>query len=282
MRTDCQIGLVQMESLVGETERNFKRIIDFAQIAQKQGISVLCYPECALNGYSPPDASEIGVSLQSSWLRQLKECSQDLRITLLVGLVEQERDSKKPYNSQVILSSDMDLAVYHKVHLGRSEQEYFTSGSSFPVFTAQGMVFAVGICWDWHFPELAAIYSLKGAEVLFAPHASPKIAGDRKEIWLRYLGARAYDNSVYLGACNLIGSNGKTREFSGGALIIGPKGELAAQSHSTEETILSAVLSAEKINHIRRVDRTSMRDSFFLADRRKELYQELLQLEIEK
>ena len=280
MKTDCRIGLVEMESIVGETKRNFQKIIQIAQEAQKQKISLLCFPECSLNGYSPKDASEIGDTLDSTWIRQLRECSQDLGITLLVGLVEQRKDVLKPCISHAILSPGKQTSVYHKVHLGRSELDYFTPGDSFPIFSAHGTTFAVGICWDWHFPESAAIYSLKGAEILFAPHASPKIAGDRKEIWLRYLGARAYDNSVYLGACNLIGSNGKAKEFSGGSLVLGPKGELCSQSLLSEEGILATTLSADRINLIRSPERASMRDSFFLADRRKELYHELIELDI--
>ncbi|ODA42817.1 nitrilase-related carbon-nitrogen hydrolase [Desulfosporosinus sp. BG] len=282
MKTDCRIGLVQMESRVGETERNFQTITRLAEVAQKQEVSLLCFPECALDGYSPQYASEMGDTLDSTWVGQLRECSQDLGITLLVGMVEQRKGQNKPYISHVILTPNEEPNVYRKAHLGRSEMEYFTPGDEFPIFSAHGTTFAVGICWDWHFPEMAAIYSLKGAEVLFAPHASPMVAGDRKEIWLRYLGARAYDNSVYLGACNLIGSNGKAKEFSGGALVIGPKGDLVNQSSVNAEGILPATLLADRINHIRRPDRTSMRDSFFLADRRKELYQELIELDINR
>jgi len=280
LKYDCRIGLVQMESIVGETERNFHKITQMAETAHNQQISLLCFPECALNGYSPQDASEVGETLDSSWVRKLRECSQDLGITLMVGFVERSTVFPKPYISHVILSPGEDPAVYRKVHLGRSELDYFTPGDCFPIFSAQGTTFAVGICWDWHFPETAAIYSLKGAEVLFAPHASPVIAGDRKEIWLRYLGARAYDNSVYLGACNLVGSNGKAKQYSGGALVIGPKGELCNQSNLGQEGILAATLSADRINLIRSPDRASMRDSFFLADRRKELYHELIELDI--
>ena len=280
MKNNCRIGLVQMESMVGETKLNFQKIIYLAETAHKQQISLLCFPECALNGYSPQNASEIGESLESSWIRQLKECTEDLGITLLVGMVEHCTDLPKPYISHAILSPGEQPSVYRKVHLGRSELDYFTPGDTFPIFSAHGTTFAVGICWDWHFPETAAIYSLKGAEVLFAPHASPMIAGDRKEIWLRYLGARAYDNSVYLGACNLIGSNGKGKNFSGGSLVIGPKGEVCSQSDLNEEGILLANLSADRINLIRSPERASMRDSFFLADRRKELYHELIELDI--
>ncbi len=282
MQHDCQIGLVQMESHIGEREANFRRITHLAEVASKKKVSFLCFPECALDGYSPQYASELGDTIRCSVINRLKECAEDLGITLLVGLVEQDNKTEKPYISHVILSPGNEDMVYRKVHLGRSELDYFTPGNQFPVFNAQGTTFAVGICWDWHFPEVTAIYSLKGAEIIFAPHASPVIAGDRKEIWLRYLGTRAYDNSVYLGACNLIGSNGKGKEFSGGTLTIGPKGEVILHTEVLEERIFISTLSAERINRIRRFDRVSMKDSFFLADRRKELYHELLELDVQR
>lgn len=281
MERDIRIGLVQLKAEVGETRHNLKRICNWAQKAAQQGINFLCFPESALHGYSPKDAHEIGDSSVSPIIKELRECASDLGLTLLVGMVEQTKREQKPYLSQIIVSSNQEPAFYRKVHLGRSERDYFTPGAEFPIFEAEGVRFAVGICWDWHFPEMAGIYSLKGAELLFAPHASPVVSGDRKEIWLRYLGARAYDNSVYLGACNLVGPNNRGKEFSGGALLFGPKGEVLAENFEAGEELLAADLSAERINLLRSSQRVSMKDSFFLADRRKELYRELIELEIE-
>jgi predicted amidohydrolase len=91
------------------------------------------------------------------------------------------------------------------------------------VFRARGLSFGIGLCWDWHFPEVATIYSLKGAEVLFAPHASPTIIGDRKEIWLRYLCARAYDNSVYLVPATFWVKTAAAGSFKAALLFLAPK-----------------------------------------------------------
>lgn len=282
MKENIRIGLVQFQSEVGETRLNLNRILHLSEEAARQDVDFLCFPESALQGYSPKDAQEIGETKDSPWIKELKECASDLDLVLLVGMVEQTKQEPKPYLSQAIIFPDRAPAFYHKVHLGRSERDYFTPGSEFPVFEAKGAHFAVGICWDWHFPEMATIYSLKGAELLFAPHASPVVAGDRKEIWLRYLGARAYDNSVYLGACNLVGSNHRGKIFSGGTLVFGPKGEVISESSGSEEQLLVTELAAERINHLRSSNRVSMRDSFFLADRRKDLYHELIELEVLK
>ena len=280
MQQDCKIGLVQMESLVGESEKNWNKMREIAEKAAKAGISILCYPEMALHGYSPTNAQKLAEPLTSQRVKQIVQCSRQLNITLLVGMAEHNKEGGKPYLAQLVTFPDGRIESYHKVHLGQSEFEYFSPGDKFPVFSSHGVNFAIGICWDWHFPEVATIYSLKGAEVLFAPHASPIIAGDRKELWLRYMGARAYDNSVYLAACNLTGQNGQGKEFSGGALVLGPKGELLEESFKKDEELLIVNLSAERINTLRSRSRTSMKDIFFLANRRKELYQELIDLDI--
>lgn len=280
MQSDCRIGLVEMESIVGDTEGNLNKILAKAKEAAEQGVSILCFPEMSLQGYSPVDAKALAEPLNTKNMERLQECAQDFNISLLIGMAEYGESFSKPFLSHAVIEPRGEIQVYRKTHLGRSEIEYFTQGDTFPVFSVNGCKFAIGICWDWHFPEIAAIYSLKGAEVLFAPHASPVVAGDRKEIWLRYLGARAYDNSVYLAACNMKGTNGLGRFFSGGSLVLGPKGEILGESFAEDQEILTVELSAERINHLRRHSRASMRDSFFLADRRRDIYQELLELEI--
>ena len=282
MLQDCTIGLAVVESIVGETENNLNKILDYAQEAKRRGISILCFPEMALHGYLPAQAQGLAESGDGKHVRQISECAQDLNLTLLVGMAERNETGGKPYLTHFIALPDGGQSFYRKTHLGRSEKPYFTPGNEFPVVASHGVSFGVGICWDWHFPEVATIYSLKGAELLFAPHASPVVAGNRREIWLRYLGARAYDNSVYLAACNAVGSNGGTQEFSGGSLILGPKGEICAEDFSTGEGILTCTMLSAKINNLRSRSRASMKESFFLADRRKELYREIIDLDVKE
>lgn len=274
--------MVQFQAKAGKTEENLQRILELASEGAKRGAKLICYPEMALQGYAPSEAQAVAESLEGPCVRRIVQCARDLEVTLLVGMAESVPGAEKPYLSQLIAFSDGRVGIYRKTHLGRQEREYFTPGDELPVFEGDGVRFAVGICWDWHFPEVATIYSLKGAELLFAPHASPVVSGDRKTIWLRYLGARAYDNSVYLAACNLRGEDGKGQVFSGGALVLGPKGDICAETFEQdgEAEILYADLPGGRLNHLRKHSRTSMKESFFLADRRKELYKELLEIDI--
>ena len=279
MQGNCTIGLVQMESIVGETKNNIAKITSIAERAALAGVDILCFPEMAMHGYAPREAENLAESLTGANVQIISDFAIKLGITLLVGMAEKRVDTGKPYLTHMVAFADGRLGVYRKTHLGRNEEDYFSPGDGFPVFHTHGTCFGVGLCWDWHFPEVATIYSLKGAEILFAPHASPKVSGDRKELWLRYLGARAYDNTVYLGACNVFGSNGKGQEFQGGALVLGPKGEILAESFDEQERLLLAELSGERINALRCNSHRSMKEKFFLAQRKKELYREIIELD---
>ncbi|HPT70573.1 MAG TPA: nitrilase-related carbon-nitrogen hydrolase [Syntrophomonas sp.] len=281
MQTDRIIAAVQMASEVGNIQHNIDSILELTSQAAKAGAGFIVFPEMALQGYSHTQANDLAVTADDPVIELLCRTASNLQITLLVGFAERSDSAPKPYISQLIAFPDGTAEVYRKVHLGRFEKEWFAAGTQFPVFNSQGVKFAVGICWDWHFPEMAAIYSLKGAEILFAPHASLSISGNRLEIWQHYMGARAYDNSVYLAACNMCGKDRQNRNYSGGAAIWSPKGEVLTQSEGENNNIVYALVSAERINNLRTRKRETMRDSFFLADRKKNLYHELLELEIE-
>ncbi|HWQ76006.1 MAG TPA: nitrilase-related carbon-nitrogen hydrolase [Syntrophomonas sp.] len=281
MREDCMIAAVQMASAAGETQRNLDKILDISVQAAAAGAGFIVFPEMALPGYTHEGIDELALTMQDLAIKQLAGAAAELQVTLLVGWAEQSETGGKPYISQLIALPDGTTQTYRKVHLGRFERKWFEAGSNFPVFSNGGAGFAAGICWDWHFPEMAAIYSLKGAEILFAPHASLSISGNRLEIWQRYMQARAYDNSVYLVACNQCGEDQQNRSYSGGAMVWGPKGEILAMSQEQTDSILYAHLPAEPINQLRKQEKKSMRDSFFLANRKKELYHELLELDFD-
>jgi predicted amidohydrolase len=49
---------------------------------------------------------------------------------------------------------------------------------------------------------------------------------EKFESWMRHLPARAFDNGVFVGACNPVGENGAGLSFPGVALLLGPDGRL--------------------------------------------------------
>jgi len=94
---------------------------------------------------------------------------------------------------------------------------------------------------------------------------------------LKYMTARAYDNAVFLAACNLIGEDGTGHSFCGGALVIDPRGNIVAEAFNNREELLVVDLDPAVLNTIRRRESRSMRHSFYLECRRPELYKKLLE-----
>lgn len=271
---NLRIALVQMESRLGDITANLSKIRDFIQAARCKGVEIICFPELSLPGYHRNSKLVPAEPIPGPSSVAISQMARDAQMTVLAGIAEKS-GTDNPYITQLVAFPDGTMKTYRKTHLGKSEQPYYTPGNDLPVFQGRKAPFAVQICWDLHFPEVTTILSLKGAEIIFAPHASPTIVGDRKEIWLKYLSARAYDNTVFVAACNLIGGN-EQQSFCGGALVIDPKGNVLAEAFHNKEEMLIADLDSTVINTIRGQQSGSMRNSFYLASRRPELYRELV------
>lgn len=276
---DITIGLVQMESRFGEVEKNLAKMRKFVRDASGQGAEIICFPELCIHGYQRENVHIVAEAVPGESSRAVSDMAREEGLTILAGLAEKS-EKEKPYNTHIVARPDGRVQKYRKTHLGKSEAPYFTPAGEFPVFFTPGAGFGIEICWELHFPEISTILSLKGAEIIFAPHASPTIVGDRRSIWLRYLSARAYDNAVFVASCNLVGQGGERQSFCGGALVIDPKGNVVAEAFNSREELLVTRLDSRLINTIRRRESRSMRHSFFLDSRRPELYGELLNKKI--
>ncbi|MFZ5591418.1 MAG: nitrilase-related carbon-nitrogen hydrolase [Bacillota bacterium] len=272
---DTRIAVVQMQPRLGDIDYNLNKIKQFIQQAARHLVDIVCFPEMCLQSYNREMAAQLSVPLTGPECSTISSWAMQYRVTVLAGFAEKcAEKGGKPFISQLIALPDGSMAVYRKTHLGKSETPFFQPGNNLPVFETPTCKIGVQICWDLHFPEASAVLALKGAEVIFAPHASPVIVGDRRGIWLKYLAARAYDNTVYLAACNLTGRVGK-QHFCGGALVLDMRGNLLAESFHNQEDMLICTLPAAPLNYVRSGNPRSMRDTFYLACRRPELYREL-------
>jgi N-carbamoylputrescine amidase len=100
------------------------------------------------------------------------------------------------------------------------------------------------------------------------PHASPRGTPESKfNSWQRHLPARAFDNSVFIVACNQTGDNAAGLGFPGVALALGPSGEILEKRVNDEEGLLVTDLKADDLA---RVHNHRMR--YFLPNRRSDLF----------
>ncbi|MFH2011951.1 MAG: nitrilase-related carbon-nitrogen hydrolase [Pseudomonadota bacterium] len=268
---DVRVAAVMMCSVVGKTSDNLLRIESFAKEAADKEVDVVCFPEASITGYSVKDTvSSYAEPIPGPSSDALVSISKSTGLTILSGLIE-KGDGDNLFISHIVTSPHGLDSVYRKLHLAPNEGEIYKHGNDFPTYQHSKMIFGIELCYDTHFPELTTILALRGVEVLFLPYASPRETSlEKKERWSRYLSARAYDNSIFVVACNQVGNYDEGGLFPGVAMVFDPKGHIIVDDCSDEEKLVIADL---KVSDLKEVRESKM--GYFLSRRRPEIYSEL-------
>ncbi len=256
---------------MGRKAENLARMESFVGQAAGKGVNIICFPELCISGYSlRPKIDSFAETIPGKSTQAVLQMAKKYRLLILAGLAESDA-GEGIFISHFAAGPDGLLGVYRKIHLGPPEEGIYQPGTECPVFRYRETFFAMELCFDAHFPELSTILALKGAEVIFIPHASPRESAQEKQTrWLRYLSARAYDNSVFLAACNQVGEGESGLRFSGTALILTPRGEVIAADKGEGEEIIFADMKKADLKRVRESPQ-----GFFLNKRRPTIYKEL-------
>ena len=268
MKNDIRVAAVIMNSRVGETARNLQKMEQWIAAALENRTDIICFPEMSVTGYHVREPmGQIAETIPGPSTDYLEGIARKTGITILAGLAEKD-DVGHLYASHVVISPTGIAGCYRKIHPGPAEKNFFTAGDRVPVFEAHGVMFSIQLCYDAHFPELATVMALKGADVIFMPHASPRNTPEEKlRSWLRHLLARAYDNSLFVVACNPCGENGIGLLFPGVAVAISPSGDILQSNMGDGEQMMVIDLKADLIEDVR-----SHRMKYFLPNRRPDIY----------
>jgi predicted amidohydrolase len=266
---DIRIAAVIFNSIVNQVQNNLERMASWIRRAKKQGAQLICFPEMTVTGYSTrPAIKDAAEAVPGPISRHLQELAHDHQTIILAGMAEKDEEGRV-FATHLVVTSEKISGVYRKIHIAPPERGIFSPGDTVSLFEAAGIKLGIQLCYDAHFPELSTRMALGGADVIFMPHASPRGTPQEKfNSWMRHLTARAFDNGVFIVACNQIGKNQKGLEFPGLAVVIGPSGNLLKDKTTERESMLVADLKADDLADVR-----GHKMRYFLPNRRPELYE---------
>lgn len=266
---DIRIGSVIFHSRIGKISDNLDRIVALIKAAKQQDVEIIIFPEMNLTGYDiSENIRETALSITDEVVNILQELSDKEKIVILAGMAEKAETYKNIYASHLVIRPNMPVGVYRKLHIAPPEKNIFSAGDRIPVFEAFGIKFGIQLCYDAHFPELSTAMALKGAEIIFIPHASPRgTPEDKLKSWMRHLPARAYDNSVFVIACNACGDNENGLKFPGISAAFDPSGHIISELFADKDEMMISDLKASDMEKVR-----GHRMRFFLPNRRADIY----------
>ncbi|WP_336001879.1 carbon-nitrogen hydrolase family protein [Halorientalis halophila] len=252
------VAAVQFEAGPDDSpEENLERAMDvLAETAAEADVA--CLPEYFATPYFPaeqdPENFDLAVRDDGDFVARIRETAADLDTAVVAPVFEEGYPGGRYYNTALIVDSDGELAgKYRKLHPfqrpGYNETYYFSPGDlGAPVFDVGGLTIGVMICFDRHFPEIARVQALRGADVVFVPTCSFG-EENRDAVWVKELTGIAVSNSVYVVGVNRAGTEGGQTHF-GASTVIDPSGEERGTLDADPDT-LSAEVSPSTVTNVR-------------------------------
>lgn len=239
-------------------EANLDRAMDVLR-EEATDADVACLPEYFATPYFPaeqdPDAFDLAVRETDPFVDTIRETASDIDTAVVAPVFEEGMPGGRYYNAALVVGADGDLVgKYRKLHPfqrpGYNEQFYFSPGDlGAPVFEVAGLTVGVLICYDRHFPEIARVQALRGADVVFVPTCSFG-EENRDAVWSAELTGMAVANSVYVAGVNRAGTERGNDHF-GGSTVVDPRGEELGRL-GTDPGTLVADVDPDHVAEVRR------------------------------
>jgi len=277
MSRTIAITVIQPPSAIDGTPHDeiVEQGLHLVQAAGEEGTDLILLPEYfnvfGLSSVDALDRAEDGYSALAQRIEAL--CA---RYQVYVIYPNLERRGGQYVNSAWIYDrTGKRIGKYDKVHTTAQERREYgiRPGDHYPVFELDRARIGIMTCYDGHFPEVARILTLKGAEIL----CYPALERSHSEMWSQIqVRARALDNAVIVARS----SYGVPRDRAwkpgmmiGGSCIVDPEGTIIAHAGHHMGWVTARVdLAYPRLKHRSYGDQPGVARDFLFADRRPETY----------
>lgn len=274
------VSCVQFSVVPNDVVHNLDKATHWLRVAAyAHEAELVVFPESVTTGFTP------GMAAAQFWdlVDPIPGASTELiqaeaeRLGVYVVFSTYERGEERPiiYNTVLLIGPNGDiLGRYRKTHPFPTERleagGWTTPGNEVVVVDTPLAKIGLICCYDGDFPELSRCCALRGAEVIARPSAFMRSF----DIWNITNCARAYDNHVYMLACNAVGPDAGGNYYFGHSMIVSPTAQVLAQARGTEE-VISHRLNTEPIKYLTHGSRTPMMFDH-LEDRNVAVYKDIL------
>ncbi len=234
-----RIALLHLAPIPGDITKNRRLVEKAVNAAARLGATWIITPELIVTGYTFADriGTDWIVPQPDPWLTHISRLAAQLRVTLFLSCPEQDRKSRKFYNSLFAIASNGTIVGSHrKIHTLRVGSEaWSTPGTQavavpVPPFTRVGML----ICADAYTSDIARNLQAQGAQLLVSSAAwAPGLHGPNGE-WERC----TRDTGLPLLVCNRTGPD-KTLDFRQAESVVAKDGKRLLSLSSTRSAIFA-------------------------------------------
>lgn len=247
-----RLALLQTRWL-GDVDAMQRQLRTMTAEAVAAGADLIGLPEFSLNPYfavtRDPAGFEWAEPLPGGVSEQFfADLSRDFGVAVIGSLYEHTPEGHY-YDTATVHADGRLVGLTRKIHIpsgdGYHETAFFGGADAFPIHAAAGVQLATPTCYDQWFPELARIFTLKGAQLIYYPTAigsepnDPSM--DSRAAWQRVMQGHAVANGVFVAACNRVGTEG-TNTFYGSSFVCDPSGAILAQAgRDTVEVVVADV-----------------------------------------
>jgi predicted amidohydrolase len=253
------VAAVQLSS-GSDVEANVAIATSLIDEAAMRGATYIQVPEY-FNYYGPakkyPDVAE---TIPGPLTEQMSALARRHNVVLHLGsMLEASGDGEKCFNTSVLFYGDGSVgATYRKVHLfdvevpgkvSYKESKAIAPGERIVVAQVPDFSLGMSICFDLRFPELYRTLALRGATVLAIPSAFNAVTGDAH--WDVLVKARAIENHAFVVAAAQVGTTGEGLSSYGHSMIVGPWGDVLAESFESGPDVVVATIDLEQVGERR-------------------------------
>lgn len=220
-----------------------------------EAVSMLCYPD-GRPGFTYRDVAE---PVPGPTTEAAAALARRHGVNVVLGLVADHGPDRPCQNVVVVINRRGELvgryAKTHEPELCRAAQAAGV-GETLPVFRLGDVCIGVFVCWDLLAPEVAALLTLQGAELLCFPHLMAFPAPRNLALALR---ARAADNAVPIVAAGMRDAHNHNGSQDGlyPTCLLDADGAVVAQSTAAGADVVMATIGLDppRVDHMGRAGR---------------------------